>query len=290
MENDLNSSGFSILRVDGGSLSKPARKLIKCISNAIGGLYEPKGIVRRARAEMQARLIKAEADIAVSELQRRAARRSIVQEARYQENFEKIIQDALPHLKDEAKPEKVSADWYVNFFDKARLISDGEMQSLWSKILAGEANHPGHFSRRTVNFVDSLDKREAHLFTTLCGFNVSFTEADIPLVIDDSNDIYQSNGINFIGLSLLDSIGLINFEGLTGFAVKDYQGKVCFSYYGKSYTMELVESSARGVAMGSVMLTGIGQELAPFCGSEPVPGFEEHMLRYWQDYSPMALD
>ena len=121
------------------------------------------------------------------------------------------------------------------------------MQSLWSRILAGEANHPGHFSRRTVNFVDSVDKREANLFTNLCEFNVSFSDAILPLVIDGKDDIYQSNGISFIGLKLLDSIGLIDFEGLTGFVVKDHQEKVCFSYYGKSYTMELVENSAGGL-------------------------------------------
>ena len=29
-------------------------------------------------------------------------------------------------------------DWTVNFFDKSRIVSDDEMQNLWSRVLAGE--------------------------------------------------------------------------------------------------------------------------------------------------------
>ena len=31
-------------------------------------------------------------------------------------------------------------DWIANFFDKCRIVSDSEMQSLWARVLAGEAN------------------------------------------------------------------------------------------------------------------------------------------------------
>jgi hypothetical protein len=49
----------------------------------------------------------------------------------------------LPELTEAATPEKLEDDWITNFFDKCRLISDEEMQTLWSKVLAGEANAPG---------------------------------------------------------------------------------------------------------------------------------------------------
>ena len=65
-------------------------------------------------------------------------------------------------------------DWMANFFDKCRIISDEEMQGLWAKVLSGEANAPGSYSKRTVNFLASMDKEDAALFTALCGFAWSF--------------------------------------------------------------------------------------------------------------------
>jgi hypothetical protein len=74
---------------------------------------------------------------------------------------------ALPEVSPEAKPESMEDDWIANFFDKCRLISDEEMQSLWARILAEEANASGRFSKRTVDLVGTLDKSDALLFAQL---------------------------------------------------------------------------------------------------------------------------
>ena len=290
VEGDLNSPGISLLRVDAGNFSKPANTLIRCISRAIGGLYEPTGIVRRARAEAKAKLIEVEGDITASELEQRAARRLIVQEALYQENVESIVEDALPQLDNEARPEDIPDDWYINYFDKARLISDQQMQTVWSGILAGEANTPGSFSRRTVNFLQDMDKSEADLFTLVCGFNV-YSDTFSPLIFDVDDDIYRSEGLNYAKLSLLDSIGLINFNNIAGFVLKGQQGKrIAFSYYDRNFTMKVGDKSDGNIRLGKVMLTRVGQELAPICGSTPVSGFEPYLLRNWQEYSPTLID
>jgi predicted DNA binding CopG/RHH family protein len=55
---------------------------------------------------------------------------------------------------------------------RARRVSDEDMQSVWAKILAEEAKKPGSFSKRTVAFVETLDKDEANLFNELCRFVV----------------------------------------------------------------------------------------------------------------------
>ncbi|MCH7573175.1 MAG: DUF2806 domain-containing protein, partial [Planctomycetes bacterium] len=39
-----------------------------------------------------------------------------------------------------------------------------------TQSLAGEANNPGTFSKRTIGFLGDLEKSEANLFTRLCGF------------------------------------------------------------------------------------------------------------------------
>jgi Protein of unknown function (DUF2806) len=50
----------------------------------------------------------------------------------------------------------VNDDWITNFFDKCRIVSDEEMQQIWAKVLAVEANKPGTYSKRTVNFLSSV--------------------------------------------------------------------------------------------------------------------------------------
>ena len=162
------TDGTSLVNI--GELSKPATVLIEKISDAVGGIAKPWQIRRVAKAEAEADKIKAIAHIEIDELQKRALQRFVVEEAKKQSNIEEITAKALPQVKDEAQPENIEDDWITNFFDKCRLISNDEMQILWSKVLAGEANSPGTYSKRTVNFLGSLDKSDAFLFQSLCGF------------------------------------------------------------------------------------------------------------------------
>ena len=50
-----------------------------------------------------------------------------------------IVLKALKHLLDNASPDGMENDWIVNFFDKARIVSDDGMQERWAKLLATES-------------------------------------------------------------------------------------------------------------------------------------------------------
>ncbi len=162
------SEGNSIINL--GDLSRPATALIEKVSDALGGYFKPYQIKRVAKAEAEAEIIRAQTQIDVTDIQRRALYRFIAEEGKKQDNIEKITEKAIPLLEDSSNPKDIEDDWVANFFDKCRIVSDDEMQSLWSKVLSGEANAPGSFSKRTVNFLSSIDKIEAHLFTSLCGY------------------------------------------------------------------------------------------------------------------------
>lgn len=153
-----------------GDISKPATVLIQKISNAVSGYCRPWQIERVAKAEANAAFIQAETQIRISDMQRRAMHRFLEEEEKKQANIENITAKALPLLEEGAEPQKVENDWITNFFEQCRIVSDEEMQQLWAKVLAGEANTPGSYSKRTVNFVASLDKQDAILFAKLCGF------------------------------------------------------------------------------------------------------------------------
>ena len=266
-----------------GELSKPADTLIRKVSNAVGGLFAPHQIKRLAKAEARAALIKTQSEIDVTELHKRAVRRWIDEEAQRQNNMEDITTKALPRLSESANADSVENDWVVNFFDKSRIVSDQQMQDMWSRILAGEANAPGTYSRRTVNFLSDLDKVNAELFARLCGF-VWASGALMPLVFDVDAGVYNEHGINFGTLSHLDSIGLVTFNNLTGFRHRGVPKTFLVHYFDRPLLLEMPADGDNDLDIGHVVLTRIGNELAPICGSQPVDGFWEYVNDRWKKY------
>ena len=278
----------SISLLNLGKLSKPANILIEKISNAAGVLFEPHQIKRVAKAKAEAARMKAQTEIEITDLHRRAARRWIEEEAQRQKNMEDISAKALPQLDENAKPDSVEDDWIVNFFDKSRIVSDNEMQELWSRVLAGEANAPGTYSKRTVSFLSGLDKNDALLFTSFCGF-VWICGYFVPLVFDSEAEIYSRKGISFEALSHLDSIGLVQFDNLAGFKLLKLPKSIVLHYHGRPLHLNLPKDADNELEIGRVMLTRIGQELAPICRSKPVRGFWEYVRDQWKNYLPMPV-
>ena len=275
-----------------GNVLKPAETLFKKISKGVGGLAAPWQIKRVAEAKIEAAhsaaeiaRIEAHSEIEVIDLRQRAAQRRIEEDTRHQKNMEDITAKAIPHLNEEAKPGDMEDDWVANFFDKCRLVSDSEMQSLWARVLAGEANAPSTYSKRTVNLLSDLDKSEAELFTQLCGFGW-IVRSFVPLVFDEKTEIYNRHGINFNTLSHLESIGLVHFASPNNFKRFNLP-KICFvHYYDKLLLLELLEEADNALDIGKIRLTKIGQELAPICGSKPVDGFYEYVKNQWRQYLP----
>ena len=60
--------------------------------------------------------------------------KDFTEEAIKQRNIESITAKALPQVEESATPQNIENDWIANFFDKSRLISDDEMQVLWSRL------------------------------------------------------------------------------------------------------------------------------------------------------------
>src|SRR5215475_3413224 len=225
-------------------ISKPATVLIEKISDAIGGLAAPWQIVRMSNAKAEADRIQAESQIRITDLQHRAFYRFLEEEAKKQANMEEIIRRALPLLNDDSEPAHVETDWITDFFDKCRLISDEEMQFLWSRILAGEANAPGSFSKRTISFLSFLDKSDAQIFTQLCTFGWEIGRQVVPLVYDPENELYEKYGITASSLKHLDDIGLIQFANEEPFRIfsktkTDLPIKLTAFYYEKPTHIEL---------------------------------------------------
>lgn len=264
-----------------GELSKPATVLIEKISVAVGGIFRPQQIRRVAEAEADAERIRAVSKIEVTDLQRRAMNRFLEEEAKKQQNIENITSKALPNVGENSTPEKIENDWLTIFFNKCRLISDAEMQNLWAKVLAGEANKPGKFSKRTIAVLGSLDKANAMLFQQLCSFGWSMGDI-VPLIYNEEDEIYTKQGINFVSLMHLVEIGLITHSGASEFYQKLFRQTVTVYYYNAPVFIKFQSKKKNRLNLGRVLLSKAGQELAEICGSKPCDGFKDYVVTKWK--------
>jgi hypothetical protein len=272
-----------------GDLSKPATVLIEKISNAIGAVYKPHQIKRVAKAEAEAAKTLAMSKLEITELEQRALQRFLEEETIKQRNIESIISEALPQINANADPSRVDNDWIANFFNQSKLTSDVEMKKLWGAILAGEGNSPGAFSKRTVNIVASLDKQDAELFAKLNNFRWYLGSEIHILIYDTEEEIYNENGINFASLQHLDSLGLINFEPLAGYATKgiptpDGYRNTIISYFDTWAILEFPNDlSTNTLNVGSVFLTRAGKELSQICKPQPIAELSEYIFKKWRE-------
>jgi hypothetical protein len=154
------------------------------------------------------------------------------------------------------------------------------MQALWAKVLAGEANSPGKYSKRTVNFLESLDKSDAKQFTSLCRF-AWFIRNITPIIFIKNGSIYKKYGITFNVLNHLDAIGLLSFEFNTQFRKLSFPKKVAIFYYGNPLIIEFKDEKNNELNIGNILLSKIGLELAPICEAKPIPDFFDFVINTW---------
>ena len=99
---------------------------------------------------------------------------------------------------------------FQQFFDKCRLISDDDMQSLWAKVLVGEANAPSPWVMSDLSTLASLDAQDADLFTSL--WDLSWLIGEItprnPPHVGEMPTLRTAKVIGFDTLTNLKSIGI----------------------------------------------------------------------------------
>ncbi|MCY3601970.1 MAG: DUF2806 domain-containing protein [Chloroflexi bacterium] len=273
--------------------SAPAVVLVNRVADAVGGVAAPWQIRRVAQAQADAAIIVAEADVQVTELQRRAGQRLLEEETRKQENMEQILAEALPRVDAESSaPEEIDRDWLTNFFEKGRLISSTDVQGLWSRILAGEANKPGTFSRKTINVLEDVGTEDAQKFSSLCRFSWFIHDESNPLIFSKSDrskglHFYDREGLNFDGLVQLEDVGLIRYDPVNQFAYTQLPRDVMTAYYGVECHLVLGEGIRDTFGIGDVIFTRAGKELYEVfrADTQPVDGFYDFIRDDWASRS-----
>lgn len=259
-------------------LSAPITKLIETVSCALGKIYTPRHSKRMATAkakEIQQICnaitdnlhlpIKYESNgISIdttdaNALVQRAENRFLFQEMQKQQHIEAIVANAGKNLSMTAEVSEtpVNQDWTLRFFDSVANISDGDMQIIWGKILAGEIKMPGTFSLRTLETVKNLCKSEAEYFQRIA-----------PLILQDgatrcliaNSDILDKYGATFEILTSLDDCGLIDTNGFVFQRYKVKQGYQSVFFNGERVLL-LYGNEPCEVDVYVLHLTKAGKEL-----------------------------
>lgn len=265
--------------VNFGDLGPAAKVLVENVSAAIGGLAGPWQTKRMAKAQAEADIIEAEGRMAVLDVERRGLQRMIEEEGIRQANIESIMAKAIPQLSHNSNPDKIENDWLAYFFNKGRIVSDVDMQFIWANILAGEANLPGTFSKRTIDVVASLDKRDAETFTALCGFACEMS-GPCPLVYDERHSIYNDRGIDFDKLNHLEHAGLISYDnGVFGLGYSKANDRKTFRiFYHDTYIDAEAGSEVSGFPLGKIIFSRTGEELYRVCNPPYYDDFPQYIV------------
>ena len=280
-----------------GNISRPVSTFIEKISDAVTGIAKPWQMRRVAQAEAEeirilaqaeadAALIAAEQEFQITDRHRVAFFRLIEEEAVKQSIIQNIVLKAIPLIdENNARPEDMDEDWIRNFFDKGRIISDEDVQALLARLLAGEANSPGSFSRKTVNLLADLDKRDAELFQNLCRFKWIVLGRMEPLVFDPQHEIYDRYGITFDSLGQLETLGLIHFGSVGGFKLTRLPKNTVALYFGRPVSLVLKKDVENDLATGRVFFTEAGRQLAQICETTPDDEFFDYVYKKWASES-----
>lgn len=275
----MSDGGLHINTTFAGDITVPLTTLINRVCDGAGAVYSPVRRIADAWADSRAKRMEAKTKHAVAELAQEERYRKEQRATIHQKNIAAILSEAVPRITN-PKANEISEDWILNFSEKARLISDDLMQKAWARLLAEEANKPGSFSKRTVNLLNDMERRDAEAFQTLCQFIIHFDGGHpYALIIDEKAPIYVENGLTFSILTHLESFGLIRFDSLRGHRVGAETWPILFHYHNRSALIYLIEGYV-ACSTGSVLLTRAGQELCSLGDKgEPIDGFFEYLCR-----------
>ena len=159
-----------------------------------------------------------------------------------------------------------SFEWFNRFFESASMISDESIQTLWAKILNGEAETKGKYSYRFIESMRLLSKNEAEIFLKISRLTIQDASAGLYIYAPDSDEqlkLYESFNIGDAEFLLLEECGLINMSVAASHTIslieKEYNG-----FYNEFVFVHLYEhksSSVKIFEFNSYSLTRFGKQL-----------------------------
>lgn len=270
-----------------GDLTRPVTRLFELVLGPPSDWLRGKARASTIRSIADADAYKKQCEASTEmEIEQMRLEHAMVQRARIREesdllrcesNIEDVLLKAAPQILPDAEPDKIDSDFLAAFTRSAELCSDEQMQGLWARILAGEANTPGRFSKRTIRCVSEIDRRDAEMFTRLCRLTITIGDGRrIPVVWDVKRAQFLKD-VELKGSDLLhlENIGFISFSMSERFAVMMTSHIV--QYFDTSVSIPNIPVG-RTFALTHCLFTVLGTELEKLCECSPLPKFSTFLL------------
>ncbi len=207
-------------------------------------------------------------------------------------NFGTIVGKAALSVNPDADPNELDDDWIAFFRQRASSFSNKDMQDAFARLLAGETNNPGSFSRAAVDTLAKMEPRHAQILRCLRSRSaVHMTLRDhllvpvnqepyVPLVFEFNEPIYNGIGIRYNTMDELQSFGLVSIRAL-GLQLEG-PSKQVFRLPKDILVVSPQKGDKPKIDVGRVKLSRVGQELLNLCDVESSPEFSNYVSARWR--------
>jgi uncharacterized repeat protein (TIGR03899 family) len=212
-------------------------------------------------------------------------KRTELKQKRQHKNIDAIVIKAIEYAKNkgETSDSPVDPDWVVDFFNIAQDCSNERMQYIWAKLLAGEIEKPGDFSRRTLQRIKLMSQYEALVFDFISRciwlFKDEYNGDELVLILDDHHyaDHYFDETFEFDGSDInnLENLGLIKLSYIELTKGEHYS----LSFFGKEH---IIGAKRSHYEFTFAALTPSGEEILSLIEAKPNEEYYKKTLAFFK--------
>ena len=196
----------------------------------------------------------------------------------------------------EADPLALRRDWFRYFANSSAVAStEVDIQFAFAKLLAGETNRAGSYSRLTMDILAKMETRHARTLQTLRSFSAlrlrtaaqmlamdpNEPRIFVPLVFELNAPIFMNEGLSFDALRELEALGILS----VGAATNTMSGPSRFVFaYPTSHIIDTPGNHEGGLESGHVLPSYAGYELLNLCTPKSVDGFVDYVSDKWRSH------
>lgn len=194
----------------------------------------------------------------------------------------------------------VDEEWLERFMDSAGFVSSDDMKLVWGKILSNEFEKPGSTPPNMIRILSEFTPQYAKAFRTICSMRVlliSISEDEKILnaiwrnavVYDQNIDYMRKLGLSFEIMNELETLGVIKFDTVAGYATTNMQTKKVLIYVNGN-VLETVEHREDTFPIGNVLLTSSGEALSKITDPYDLESYIEAVKKYMESNSVIISD
>lgn len=184
------------------------------------------------------------------------------------------------------EPETPSSEFMNDYVSIVEDVSNEEALRMFGKILAGEMERPGSFSKLTMDILSKMGRREAEAFERLCSVSVGGKwqggyQHIVPVVYGLGPDVSREQLVDNDSLAALGRYGLIYYRPdmilPVDAGVPQTKEMPCrLVIEGVSYLV--ANDTGHDVFWPNIKLTDEGNQLATLCRTGNAPGFHDQVI------------